>query len=219
MSTLLQTIRHNAIGLGLFASVTAGLIAITQVSTADRIAEAEKRARSAALLEIFPASTHDNDLLADSIQIPPSKLLGTTTTTEAFIAKRENQPVGIILTAVAPEGYGGEIWSLVGIDSQGGLTGVRVISHKETPGLGDKVEARKSDWIYEFNGKSLENPALESWKVEKDGGAFDQFTGATITPRAVVGSVKNALIFFKENRDMLFSAHAQEQQESMTHGH
>lgn len=218
MSSLFQTIRHNAIGLGLFATVTAGLIAVTQVSTADKIAEAEKRARSAALLEIFPASSHDNDLLADSIQIPPSKLLGTRTPTEAFIAKRDNQPIGIILTTVSSEGYSGEIWSLVGIDHQGVITGVRVVSHKETPGLGDKIEARKSNWIYGFNQKSLENPAPEGWKVEKDGGEFDQFAGATITPRAVVESVKNALVFFSENRDMLFSNSSLEQ-ESAAHGH
>lgn len=218
MSSLFQTIRHNAIGLGLFATVTAGLIAMTQVSTADRIAEAEKRARSSALLEIFPASHHDNDLLADSIQIPPSKLLGTRAPTEAFIAKKDNQPVGIILTTVSPEGYSGEIWSLVGIDSEGVITGVRVVSHKETPGLGDKIEARKTDWIYGFDNKSLENPAPEGWKVEKDGGVFDQFAGATITPRAVVDSVKNALVYFAENRDALFSTSSQEQ-EITDHGH
>ncbi len=205
MNPLFQTIRHNAIGLGLFAMVTAGLIAVTQVSTAERIAESEKRARSAALLEIFPAEEHDNDLLEDSIQIPPSKLLGTSMPTEAFIAKRNGTPVGVILTTVAPEGYSGEIWSLVGIDQEGVIRAVRVISHKETPGLGDKVEIRKSDWVLDFNGKSLHNPEPDGWKVRKDGGAFDQMTGATITPRAVVGSVQNALLFFKENQDTLLS--------------
>ncbi len=217
MSPLFQTIRHNAIGLGLFAMVTAGLIAVTQVSTADRIAESEKRARSAALLEIFSAQEHDNDLLEDSIQIPPSKLLGTSRPTEAFIAKRNGTPVGVILTTVAPEGYNGEIWSLVGIDQQGAIKAVRVVSHKETPGLGDKIEVRKSNWILGFNGKSLDNPESDGWKVQKDGGLFDQMTGATITPRAVVGSVQKALLFFKENQHTLFSTPTPES-EAAGHG-
>ena len=203
MDSLRQVIVRSAVGLALFAVVTAGFIAVTHAFTADRIAEAEKRARSKALLEIIPAAEHDNDLLTDSIEIPPSRLLGTGKPTEAYIAKKDGLPISIILTTVAPDGYSGEIWSIVGIDYEGRVKGARVIAHKETPGLGDKIELRKSDWILSFNGKSLENPETDGWKVAKDGGEFDQMTGATITPRAVVGSIKNALLYFQENRNTL----------------
>lgn len=216
MNGIFRAVTHNAIGLALFAIITAGLIAATHYVTADRIIDAEMRARSAALLEIIPAAEHDNDLLQDVIEIPPNRLLATSAPTQAFIARRNGVPVGIILTTIAPDGYSGEIRSLVGIDHEGKIKGVRVVSHKETPGLGDKIELRKSGWVLDFNGKSLNNPAPERWAVQKDGGEFDQMTGATITPRAVVGSVKNALIFFNENREMLLSG-TKDTQETTAH--
>src|SRR5690606_36783917 len=135
----------------------------------------------------------------------PSKLLATSMPTEAFIAKRDGKPVGVILTTVATEGYSGEIWSLVGMDQEGVIKAVRVISHKETPGLGDKVEIRKSDCVLDFNGKSLHNPEPDGWEVQEAGGAFDQMTGVTITPRAVVGTEQNALLLFQENQETLLS--------------
>jgi electron transport complex protein RnfG len=116
------------------------------------------------------------------------------------------QPVAAIFTSVAPDGYSGNIKLLVGILHNGVLAGVRVISHKETPGLGDAIEADRSNWILSFNEKSLQNPPLKQWGVKKDGGFFDSFTGATITPRAVVNAVKNTLLYFQENREMIFSA-------------
>jgi electron transport complex protein RnfG len=109
----------------------------------------------------------------------------------------------MILPAVAPDGYSGEIRLLVGIDLDGRILGVRVTNHRETPGLGDRIETRKSDWVHSFDGRSLGNPPAEQWNVKKNGGVFDQFTGATITPRAVVKAVQHSLAYFRQNRDII----------------
>lgn len=201
--TMLQSIGRGVIGLGLFAVITAGLIAFTQINTVDRIAEQEKRARSKALFEIVPIDKHNNDLLADAFWLKV-KELGLTQLSEAFLAKTDNVAHTLILPVTAPDGYTGPIQLIVGIDLNGIVKGVRVISHKETPGLGDKIDIKKSDWIRGFEGRSLENTPSAKWKVKKDGGEFDQLTGATITPRALVSAVHKALVFFKENQTVLF---------------
>lgn len=201
-----RAISRGAGALALFALICAGLIAVTHAVTDERIRKAEQRAQTRVLAEVVPAGIHDNDLLDDSIRIPPHPLLGTRAPTTGYVARRGGQPVALILTTVAPDGYSGEIRSIVGIGLDGRITGVRVVSHKETPGLGDKIERRKSDWILAFDGKSLADPAPNRWAVVKDGGAFDQLTGATITPRAVVGSVKNALLYFRDHRDSLLTS-------------
>ncbi len=203
MTSLGAAIFRGSIGLGLFAIITAGLIALTQASTADRIAKAQKQARAKALLEIVPADAHDNDLLESAIVLEASPLLGTREESEAFVATNHGNPVAVILPVVAPDGYTGEINAIVGIRPDGTIQGVRITAHKETPGLGDRIEARKSNWINSFTDRALGNPGEELWKVKKDGGYFDQLTGATITPRAVVGSIKNALIYFEQNRTKL----------------
>ncbi len=203
MTSIGAAIFRGSIGLGIFAIITAGLIAFTQITTAERIAKAEKQARTKALLEIVPRSAHDNDMLESTIHIDPSPLLGTDEESEAFLATKDGKPVAVILPVVAPDGYTGAIQGIVGIRPDGSIQGVRVTAHKETPGLGDKVEIRKSSWIEGFNGHSLSQPEESRWKVKKDGGSFDQMTGATITPRAIVKSVKNALIYFEENRARL----------------
>ncbi|HCE41269.1 MAG TPA: electron transport complex subunit RsxG, partial [Alcanivorax sp.] len=124
-------------------------------------------------------------------------------------ARRDGAPGGAVLEATAPDGYGGAINLIVGVDMDGRVLGVRAVPpHNETPGLGDKIERRKSDWILSFNGKSLDNPAPDGWAVKKDGGRFDSFTGATITPRAVVTAVHRALRYFNAHRDDLFAAPA-----------
>jgi electron transport complex protein RnfG len=113
--------------------------------------------------------------------------------------------VALVIAAVAPDGYSGSIRLLVGINRDGSLAGVRTLAHRETPGLGDRIEAQRDDWILGFAGKSLDRPALQAWRVKRDGGVFDQFTGATITPRAVVRAVKNSLIYYRDNREALFA--------------
>lgn len=204
-----KSISQNSLILGAFAAVTAGLIAATFQGTEARINEAERRAAQKALFEIVPQTRHNNDLLNDTITLSPqlSALLGLKNPAKVHIAKHNGNPIAMILPVVAPDGYSGEIKLIMGINSDGRIAGVRALSHKETPGLGDKLDLNKSPWILNFDGKSLTQPAAEQWRVKKDGGEFDQFTGATITPRAVVRSVKSALEFYATHgQEILHSA-------------
>ncbi len=197
-----KSISKNSFILGLFAIITAGILAATFLSTKDKIAQAEKRAAQKALLEIVPRNAHDNDMLATTWEIPENDLatLGLSEASVAHIATLNNAPVAVILPSTAPDGYSGAIKLIIGINMDGSIAGVRTLAHKETPGLGDKVDINKNDWILSFNGTSLQKPTLENWAVKKDGGEFDQFTGATITPRAVVQRVKRTLQYFEENK-------------------
>jgi len=210
---LIQSITKNSLSLAGFALVTAGILAGTYQATKERIDAAERAAAQAALLEIVPRSRHDNDMLADAIVVSAEqkKALGLKTEERIHIALSQGKPVAVILPAVAPDGYSGDIKIIVGINMDGSIAGVRALSHKETPGLGDRVDLRKSNWVLSFDGKSLGNPPPEDWAVKKDGGAFDQFTGATITPRAVVKRVKQTLEYFTEHKtDILKSVKQQE---------
>lgn len=189
--------------LGIFALAGSILLAGTYGLTRDRIAEQQRESLQATLSEVMPAGRYDNRLLDDTLDIADAQL-GTTETLTAYRARRNGQPVGVLFPVVAPNGYSGEIRLLVGISADGTLTGVRVLQHRETPGLGDKIETRRSDWIEQFRGLTISQPPKNQWAVRKDGGQFDSFTGATITPRAVVTAVKNALLYFESNKTALF---------------
>lgn len=195
----------NSLVLGLFAIVTVGLVAVLQQATAGRIANAEREAQVRALSEILPEGSYDNHLLDNSIQLH-DPLLGSKSPQTAYIALKDGKPSAVILRATAPDGYSGAIHLLIGIQADGRLAGVRVLGHRETPGLGDKIELAKSAWIRSFDGKSLNNPSEDGWAVKKDRGEFDQFAGATITPRAVVKAVHKALQYFDANQEQLFAA-------------
>lgn len=199
-----RSMLKNSLVLALFAAVTVAVVAITQQSTESRIAEAERAAQIRALGEILPAHSYDNDLL-NSIIYLNEPLLGHRKDTPAYLATLNGQPAAVILQANAPDGYSGTISLLVGILADGTLSGVRVTQHKETPGLGDHIELAKSPWIKSFTGKSLNNPAERGWAVKKDQGDFDQFVGATITPRAVVAAVHKALQYFDQQHTELFA--------------
>ncbi len=200
---LLQSIFHNSLGLGLFAVFTVGLISVTWIMTQERIETQVRAYEAKALMEILPADTHDNVLVDSKIVLEPSRLLSSQDQREAYIALNDGEVSAVILPVTAPDGYSGRIELLVGINRNGTLAGVRAITHKETPGLGDKINTNVTDWILGFAGKSLSNPAAQGWNVKKDGGEFDQFTGATITPRAVVAAVYRALQYFEANRNLL----------------
>ncbi|PKM04752.1 MAG: electron transport complex subunit RsxG [Gammaproteobacteria bacterium HGW-Gammaproteobacteria-6] len=209
-STAGSSVLRNSIILGVFAMVTVGLIAFTQLGTAPRIAEEQRRVQMSALNEILPHDQHDNDLLADSFSLSDRALLGHSGEAVAYRGRQAGEVVAVILPVVAPDGYSGRIDLLVGIRANGEIAGVRTLRHRETPGLGDKVELNKSTWVLDFNGKSLSMPAPDAWAVRKDGGDFDQFTGATITPRAVVQAVYRALQYFEANRDQLLELQTEE---------
>lgn len=208
MKEILSSVRKNAVGLGLFAIVTAGVVGVAQVTTKERIAHNIQIAEAKALHEIVPATDYDNDLLSDTFLLSSEeaykkwkvRLLGPVGDgAVAYVARKDGKAHTVIFPVTAPDGYTTHIDMIVGVRLDGSLAGVRVIDHKETPGLGDKIETKKGDWILQFAGLNLEQPDASNnqWAVKKDGGEFDQFTGATITPRAVVRSVKLALEFFQ----------------------
>lgn len=204
--SMLQSIRKNALVLGLFAAFAVAVVALIQQGTAGRIEAAREQAQLQALAEILPNGSYDNNLL-DSTLLLNEPMLGNRSPQPAYIARLNGQPVAIILQATAPDGYSGNIHLLVGIMADGSLAGVRVLEHHETPGLGDKIEVAKSDWIFSFNDKSLANTPTENWAVKKDRGEFDQFAGATITPRAIVVAIHKALQFFDAEQQRLFATH------------
>lgn len=203
MNALTRAMLNNATGLGLFAAITAGAIGVTQVLTQERIEEQEAQARYKALREVIPEDSYTNTLGTDTIALPENEELGTEAGEKAFLAVKDGQVTGVILPVTAPDGYSGDIALIIGISRKGELTGVRVTQHAETPGLGDAIEASKSDWILDFQGHSLDNPPPEEWHVAPDGGRFDALSGATITSRAVVRAVYRGLVFFNDNREKL----------------
>lgn len=192
--------------LMLFATIGAGVVGLTYDNTIEAIKYNEQLTLLRKLNTILPATAYDNELLQDTITLTPDKLLGTEESATAYRARKQGRPVAIVIPAIAPNGYNGRIHLLIGIFYDGTLAGVRVIKHRETPGLGDVVEATRSDWILGFSGKSLSNPDKKGWKVKRDGGQFDQFTGATITPRAVVKAIHSTLLYFKKHRQTLFKS-------------
>lgn len=197
--------------LALFAVIGGGALALTHAGTADRIREQEQATLIGRLNEIVPEARYDNALLKDTTQVQSREIFGTDDAMTVYRARRGDRPVALLLTTVAPNGYSGAIRLLVGVNADGRLAGVRVVQHRETPGLGDKIELSRSAWIRVFTGLSLDNPPAAAWKVRKDGGQFDQFAGATITPRAVVAAVRRTLDYAVRNMDALFAAAAPEQ--------
>ena len=190
--------------LAVFAIVGAGLVALTENATRERIEANERAFLLRSLNDVLPADAYDNDMFTDTIELSDLELLGSSEPLLAYRARRGDEPVAVILNVVAPAGYSGPIRLVVGIGIDGTLTGVRVVAHRETPGLGDGIEAERSDWILGFGGRSLNDPPESRWGVKKDGGEFDQFTGATVTPRAIVKAVRNALVYFSAHRERLF---------------
>jgi len=179
------------------------MVAYTDGTTAEQVAYNKRQYTLNKLHEIISPSALDNDLERDTIQVTDPRL-GTTKPMLVYRARKDGKPVAAIIHSIAPDGYSGNIEMLVGIRADGTLLGVRVVEHQETPGLGDAIDIRKSNWIRQFENRSLKRPEPKNWKVKRDGGAFDQITSATITSRAVVKAVYNTLQYFKEHRQELF---------------
>jgi electron transport complex protein RnfG len=152
--------------------------------------------------EILDGLDYDNDLVNTYISVKPNELLKNKIETNAYLAKKNNILQAVLIESIAPDGYSGDITILTAINSNDEIIGSRIIDHKETPGLGDYIDQKKSTWIFNFNGMSLNNRADPDWRVKKDQGTFDYKAGATITPRAVINSVKNTLLFYKENKEL-----------------
>lgn len=205
MSAFKDHILRVGLILAGFAIGATSLVVLTEDQTHDQIIDNERQTLLNAINAVISGGQYNNEILADTLILGSNKQLGTKEVSTVYRARKNDEPVAVVLTSIAPNGYNGKIKLLLGINYDGHLTGVRVIQHKETPGLGDKIDLKKADWILNFTGLSLSNPDESRWKVKKDGGEFDQFTGATITPRAVVSAVKNALLYFDTHRDELFT--------------
>ena len=205
MKTLARSMGIAALILSGFAVVGTGLVAVTYTGTKDIIAEAQRQALEANLNQLVPADRYDNRITEDAIEVTAPEWLGTDQPVKVYRARKDGQPVALFATPYAPDGYSGPIQLLIGVYADGTLAGARVLAHKETPGLGDAIEERRSPWILAFTGKSLGNPEPARWKVKKDGGAFDQFTGATITPRAVIKATRKFLEYVQTHQAQLFA--------------
>ncbi len=206
MDRLLKTVWSSGWLLGLFGVLGTTLVALTHLGTAEQIAANEKAVLMNNIYKLVAADELDNDLLQDTISIQAPELSKQDIT--VYRARRGNKPVALIMTPVEAPGYAGAIKLIVGIRANGSLGGIRVLAHRETPGLGDKIEEKRSDWILGFTGKSLAAPAAKYWKVKHDGGVFDQFTGATITPRSIVAAAKRSLEYFANHKQQLFESAA-----------
>ena len=185
----------HAIILGAFCTGFGAVLAFTDVLTKDEIDARKIEDMQNSLAQVIPASIHDNNPVTDAIVMAGEDGKAIT----VYRAIRGAKVTGVAYEIVG-HGYAGEVHLMLGVDSQGKVLGVRATAHKETPGLGDKIEEKKTDWITSFTGLSLGAPPVEKWKVKKDGGQFDQFSGATITPRGVVGAVRQGLEYFAAHK-------------------
>jgi len=210
MIELIKAAGRNALRTGaillIFALVATALLVFTFTRTEPTIERSKQAEKLALLTQVLPPALYDNDLLASQRAVLPDELLGTRHDSAMWIARRGDTITAVVLEAIAPDGYSGNIALLIGIGIDGNVTGVRVTAHRETPGLGDYIVRSKSPWIEQFVGKSLTTPESKRWKVIKDGGQFDARAGATITPRAVVKAVHAALNYFARNRAALLAA-------------
>ena len=203
--TLAKASLHTALNLLFFSLIGTALLALTYQLTHDTIAKSELDEKLKLIQQIVPTTAYDNDIMQDTALLPADELLGNDDETIAYRGRLNRRPSIAVIEAIAPDGYSGKIKLIIAIYQDGKIGGVRVISHKETPGLGDYIEIAKNNWITGFNNASLENHQSKDWKVKKDGGSFDYMAGATITPRAVVKAVHKALQYYATNRDTLFA--------------
>jgi electron transport complex protein RnfG len=205
MNPALRETFSTSLTLLVFSVVCAGLLAGVYTTTRGTIEHSEELEKMRLLAQALPPASFDNDPVHDAQPLPAEPLLGLKRPSQAYVATQAGTPVAVVLEAVAPDGYAGEIKLLIGIQADGRIAGVRVTAHKETPGLGDYIDIAKSNWINQFAGKGVDDPPAGAWKVRKDGGQFDYLAGATITPRAVVKAVHKALRYFEEHREALLT--------------
>ncbi len=198
-----KRVGYQAMLLGGMATLVSALLVMGDMRTSEDIAARHAEDLRASLNQVVPQDYYDNDLLADTLELPtPGGRLR-----RIYIGRKDDM-VSAVAFETSGQGYAGEVASIMGVDSAGKVLGVRVLRHAETPGLGDKIEVERNPWIRSFDGHSLAEPQSSGWKVKKDGGIFDQFTGATITPRAVVSSVYEGLRFFEQNREQIMTTPA-----------
>ncbi len=189
----------------IFAVVGTGLLALIHETTRAPIAQAEANVRMALFSQVLPKNLYDNDLLKDTVQVSAGGELGNRAATMIYRARLKGEPSAVILEATAPDGYSGDIRLLIALKVNGEVAGVRVLEHKETPGLGDYIDIAHSAWIKHFDAQSLAKTNDDGWHVKKDGGVFDYTSGATITPRAVVKAVHKVLGYYQQHQQQILN--------------
>jgi len=204
---ILSSMSKNGALLAAFALLTTGAVALVEQFSAPHIKLQEKKQLVGMLQQVMPQDDYDNELYLDCVQLSDPQLGPGTHT--AYRARKQGRPVALVVESTTPNGYSGNIDLLSAVYRDGTVAGARVIKHNETPGLGDKVETKRSDWVLGFSGQRVESDKDARWAVKKDGGMFDQFTGATITPRAVVGAVKDTALYVSARFDDLFAGESQ----------
>jgi len=195
---MIKAISKNALALGAAAAFCVAILSLVNQQTAPRISEQRMASKLAILSEVLPGIDAGQSLLQDCLQVTDATLLGRTSPQSVYRLRENGSLTAYIVETTAPDGYSGNIDLIVALTPDGTILGSRVLNHQETPGLGDKIEARRSPWILSFNGKTVTEDNAGKWAVRKDGGDFDQFTGATITPRAVVNAVRNAALLIQQ---------------------
>ena len=205
---MLEMMRKNALTLAIFALACTAVVALTHRLTQSTIIEQEQAQLLKVLDELLPDSNHDEPLFDHCVMLTSPQFLGSNNPLPVFTAVKNGEPQGYAIEAIAPDGYSGDIKLIVGVKIDGTLNGVRVLNHNETPGLGDKIELKRAPWILSFNGKSMTDEKDPRWAVRNDGGQFDAFTGATITPRAVVKAVRKVLLLVQQQPQLLSQAPA-----------
>jgi electron transport complex protein RnfG len=205
-----QSVLKNGVILSVFAMVTSGLIGLTFFGTKDQIAHQQQQKLQVILNAIIEPSSYNNAIANNCALMSSLEYLGSSEPQHIYRALNNDQPVAVAIETTAPDGYSGKIQIVVGLnnDADGNvfISGVRVLDHKETPGLGDKIDLRVNDWVLSFAGKIFNADSVVRFAVKKDGGQFDQFTGATISPRAVVNAVKRSAMYYQQHKDDIFAA-------------
>lgn len=198
---MIKPISKNALLLALVAVVCVGLLSVLQQLTAPRIAEQRLASKMAILQDVLPAAA-EQQLLDDCIAVVAPDWLGRAGSQSIFRWREHGDIAAYVVETTAPNGYSGAIELMVAVAPDGTVLAARTLQHQETPGLGDKIELRKSDWMLSFTDQPVNEATLSRWAVRKDGGQFDQFTGATITPRAVVQAVKKAALYIQQHPEL-----------------
>jgi electron transport complex protein RnfG len=199
-----QGIIKTGITLALIAAICTLLVAATYQATHERIAANEKALLEQSLQPALSGVFYDSGVSESRIVIQPPHDLPGNDPAVIYRVFAEDQPVAALMVVTARDGFSGPIRILVGLEYDGAISGVRILQHRETPGLGDKIESSRSDWVYQFDGRSIGDPLVTGWAIKEDGGEFDQLTGASITPRAVIKAIRDTLLYFDANRDTIF---------------
>lgn len=205
-----QTIIKTGATLAVIAAICTTLVAATYQLTRDRIVANEKALLEQSLQPALAGTAYEGNVSESRLVIQPPHDLPGNDAALIYRVYAQDKPVAALFAVTARDGFSGLIRILVGVTFDGTITGARILQHRETPGLGDKIESAKSDWIFQFDGRSMGNPEATGWAIRNDGGEFDQLTGASVTPRAVVGAIRDTLLYFDAHRDAIFAAESSE---------